>query len=123
MAEEKPLGDVIRDARVTAGMSLRDFAKALDKTPSYLSDIENNRRVPAEPVLRDIVRVLPLDYDDLMARAGRFGEQAVRYMMRTPGAGVLMRKLSDANASSEFLEKLTKLTDEAANEEKKESGQ
>jgi len=123
MAEEKPLGDVIRDARVTAGMSLRDFAKALAKTPSYLSDIENNRRVPAEPVLRDIVRVLPLDYDDLMARAGRFGEQAVRYMMRTPGAGVLMRKLSDANASSEFLEKLTKLTDEAANEEKKESGQ
>jgi transcriptional regulator with XRE-family HTH domain len=123
MAEEKPLGDVIRDARVSAGMSLRDFAKALNKTPSYLSDIENNRRVPAEPVLRDIVGVLPLDYDDLMARAGRFGEHAVRYMMRTPGAGVLMRKLSDANASSEFLEKLTKLTDEAANEEKKESGQ
>ncbi len=123
MAEEKPLGDVIRGARVAAGMSLRDFAKALDKTPSYLSDIENNRRVPAEPVLRDIVRVLPLDYDDLMARAGRFGEQATRYMMRTPGAGVLMRKLSDANASSEFLEKLTKLTEEAADQEKKESGQ
>jgi hypothetical protein len=33
-------------------------------------------------------------------------------MMRTPAAGVLMRKLSDANAPSDFVERLGQLADE-----------
>ena len=115
----KSLGDVIREARNANQRSLRDLAKTLGITPSYLSDIENNRRVPAEPVLRSIGHVLGLDYDDIMARAGRFGENAVRYMMRTPAAGVLMRKLSEANAPSELIEKLSdQVTDDTVGKNK-----
>ncbi len=107
----KSLGEVLHDARVAQDWSLRDLAKKLDKTPSYLSDIENDRRIPAEDTLADLARLLKVDFDDLMARAGRFGDDAVRYMMRTPAAGVLLRKLADMNASPEVVDKFIKDAD------------
>lgn len=100
------IGDVIRGARTKLGFSLRDVTGQLDITPSYLCDIENNRRVPSEDVLRQIADLLKLDYDDLMARAGRFGADAIRYMQRTPSAGVLLRRLAQAKAPRETVEKL-----------------
>jgi transcriptional regulator with XRE-family HTH domain len=109
---EKTLGNSIREARISKGLGLRELARRIEKTPSYLSDIENDRRVPAEDVLRTIARHLELDFDDLMARAGRLGNEALRYMSRTPAAGVLMRKLSAANAPSDLVEKLSKQVDE-----------
>jgi ribosome-binding protein aMBF1 (putative translation factor) len=104
----KSLGEVIREARVAKGLGLRELARNATMTPSYLSDIENDRRVPAEEVLRTIGRHLDLGFDDLMARAGRLGDEAMRYMSRTPAVGVLMRKLSAANAPAEIVEKLAK---------------
>jgi transcriptional regulator with XRE-family HTH domain len=109
--ENKTIGDVIHDARAKLNLSLRDVTKKLDITPSYLSDIENNRRVPSEAVLGKLAKLLQLDYDDLMARAGRFGEDAVRYMMRTPAVGVLFRRLAEGKASGETVEKLLRLAD------------
>ena len=50
----KTLGEVIRDARVAAGQSLHKFARTLGMTPSYQSDIENDRRIPSEEVLKRI---------------------------------------------------------------------
>lgn len=108
----KSLGDVIREARDKKDLSLRDLAKKLDKTPSYLSDIENDRRIPAEDMLQDLARLLDLDFDDLMARAGRLGEGAVRYMMKTPAAGMLFRKVSAHNLQEEQLKQLAAQVDE-----------
>jgi len=81
-------------------------------TPSYLSDIENDRRIPAEDILRKFGRQLDLDFDDLMARAGRLGEGTIRYMSRTPAAGVLFRKLSEENTTEDVIEKLSETLDE-----------
>lgn len=105
------LGDLVREARVRKELGLRELARRLKKTPSYLSDIENDRRVPAEDMLRDLARLLELDFDDLMARAGRLGDDALRYLTKNPAAGVLMRKLSAANASPDLVEKLTREVD------------
>ena len=107
--DNKTIGDLIHEARAKKNLSLRDVTKKLDMTPSYLSDIENNRRVPSEEVLGKLANFLHLDYNDLMARAGRFGEDAVRYMMRTPAAGVLLRRLAEAKASDQTVERLLKL--------------
>lgn len=100
------LGDVIREARVQQGKTLRTLAKELEITPSYLSDIENDRRVPAEPVLREIARRLDLNFDDLMGLAGRFGEQAERYVRRQPLAGQLFRRIAQANLDQETIRRL-----------------
>lgn len=108
---EKTLGDVIREARTAKG-SQREFAKQLGITPSYMNDIENDRRVPAEDVLGDIARLLGLDFDVLMARAGRLGAAAERYMRRHPTAGVLFRLISQANLPAEDLAKLLRKAEE-----------
>jgi transcriptional regulator with XRE-family HTH domain len=105
------LGDRVRHARVTAGWSLRDLAKRLTKTPSYLSDIENDRRVPSEETLADLARILELDFDELMAAAGRFGDDTDRYLRRQPTAGVLMRRLTQHNLDRSALESLLKQAD------------
>jgi transcriptional regulator with XRE-family HTH domain len=111
--DSKSLGDLIREARTPKG-SLRDFAKRLDITPSYLSDIENDRRIPAEEVLRRIAELLKLDFDELMAKAGRFGEEAERYMRKHPTVGVLFRKLSDSKTPDDDLAKLLRKAEELA---------
>jgi transcriptional regulator with XRE-family HTH domain len=94
MAEET-LGDRIRKARVGLGLGLRALAQDVSVSPSYVSDIENDRRIPSEEVLRSIGDRLELDFDDLMALAGRFGDEADRYLRRTPAAGRLFRQLSE----------------------------
>ncbi len=108
---DRSLGDVIRDARVAREFTLRTLADRVGKTPSYLSDIENERRIPAEDVLRLLADVLRLDFDDLMARAGRLGDQAERYLKRTPAAGVLFRRLSQENATPQQIEELLRKLD------------
>jgi transcriptional regulator with XRE-family HTH domain len=119
--ETRTLGEVIRDARVEAGRSLRDLARALGITPSYQSDIENDRRVPSEEVLQKTAEELKLNYEALMALGGRFGEDAQRYLRKHPAAGTLFRKLTDENASEEELRALLRRLDELR--KKKEEGQ
>src|SRR5437868_625568 len=91
----RSLGEVLRDARAGADLSLRELAKKLSITASYISDIENDRRVPSEEVLQQLAATLKLEFDNLMALAGRVGDDAERYLRNHPTAGVLFRKISD----------------------------
>jgi transcriptional regulator with XRE-family HTH domain len=100
------LGEVVRRKRIEVNISLRDLAKKLELAPSYLSDIENNRRVPSEDVLQRLAAELGLKVDDLMARAGRFGDDAERYIKQHPAAGVLFRRISDKRLQDGDLKKL-----------------
>jgi transcriptional regulator with XRE-family HTH domain len=102
MADRQTLGDVIREARVTH-MSLRELARRLGVTPSYVSDIENNRRVPSEDVLRRIADELMLGFGDLVARAGRIGIDAERYLRETPAATTLFRRITEEKLTDEEL--------------------
>lgn len=105
----KTLGDTVRDARVEKKkLGLREAAKSLDIAPSYLSDIETDRRAPSDDVLRRLADVLDLDFDDLMARSGRVGERAERLLKREPAAGVLFRRLAETGATGDDLERLLK---------------
>ena len=108
----KTLGEVIRDARVAAGRSLREFAKTVGITPSYQSDIEYDRRIPSADVLKKMAGLLGLDFEELMALGGRFGEDAERYLRRHPTAGALFRKLSETNAPENVLRKMLKEAEE-----------
>jgi len=119
------LGDEIREARVRAGKRLRPFAEELQLAPSYLSDIENDRRVPSEEVMKRIASKLGLDFGDLMALAGRFGEEAERYIKKNPAAGVLFRRISQSNLREEQLKKLLEVTErmKSTGEQKGEEGE
>ena len=78
----------------------------MEITPSYLSDIENDRRVPAEEVLKTIAKELELPFDELMALGGRLDEQTEEYLKRQPTAGVLFRRISARKLGVEDLKKL-----------------
>lgn len=108
MADKQTLGDFIKDKRVGLDMRLRELARRLDVTPSYVSDIENDRRVPSEDVLRRIAVELELDPDDLVARSGRIGTDAERYLRQTPAATTLFRRISEEKLTDEELHGLLK---------------
>ena len=100
------VGDIINESRVTKRLGLRALARELNITASYLSDIENDRRVPSETVLRDMARVLELDFDQLMQEAGRLGEGTEQYLRDNQLAGTLFRRIARSQLDREALEKL-----------------
>jgi transcriptional regulator with XRE-family HTH domain len=108
---EETLGEHLRQARLDKDLGLRELAKELGITPSYLSDIESDRRVPSEDVLRVMSERLDLDFDELMARAARFGEDAERYLKRHPAAAALFRKIADQRLSDDQLKQLLSSVD------------
>ena len=89
----KTLGATIQEARM-ARHKLREFARLLDVSPTHLSDVENDRRVPSEDLLSQIAEHLELDLDKLMAAAGRIPEDTRRFMAKNPEAASLFRKVS-----------------------------
>ena len=103
------LGDEINKARVGKKLGLRALARQLEIAPSYLSDIENDRRVPSEAVLLKMSQLLDLDFDMLMQQAGRLGEDAEQYLRQHQLAGQLFRRIAKSQLDPEALNKL--LTD------------
>lgn len=114
------LGDVINEARLDKRLSLRALARELAIVPSYLSDIENDRRIPSETVLRKISQVLDLDFDRLMQEAGRLGEHAEQYLRDNQLAGQLFRRIASSQLDTKALEELLNSLEQIETEEEHE---
>ena len=106
------VGDIINEARVRKRLGLRALARELEIAPSYLSDIENDRRVPSEAVLHEMARVLELDFDHLMQEAGRLGEGEEQYYRQNELAGQLFRRIARSQLDQEALRKLMSTVEE-----------
>ena len=70
------LGGKLRLARQQAGLSLRELARQLSVSPSFLSQMENGKSQPSVATLYSIAQVLEVSIDELFhtsddARAGR----------------------------------------------------
>jgi transcriptional regulator with XRE-family HTH domain len=122
-ASPPTLGQQIRDARVAAELSLRALARQLEIAPSYMNDIENDRRVPSEAVLLRIASALGLDSDRLLAAAGRVGEGAQEYIKANPTAGVLFRRVSDAGLDEKGLKRLLEQAEEMITKRDEHTGE
>jgi transcriptional regulator with XRE-family HTH domain len=73
------LGDIIRQQRELAELSMRQFAELAGISNPYLSQIERGLRAPSEQVLDAIARTLKVSSDTLYEQAGvdpRAGEGA-----------------------------------------------
>jgi DNA-binding XRE family transcriptional regulator/mannose-6-phosphate isomerase-like protein (cupin superfamily) len=60
-----PLGARLRDERQKAGMSLRELARRLGVSPSFVSQIENGKSSPSVATLYSIAQVLGTSIDSL----------------------------------------------------------
>jgi transcriptional regulator with XRE-family HTH domain len=65
-----PLGEIIRQQRELAAMSMRQFAELAGISNPYLSQIERGLRAPSEQVLDGIANALQVSADTLYEQAG-----------------------------------------------------
>jgi transcriptional regulator with XRE-family HTH domain len=72
MAARAPgsLGEIIRQQRELAEMSMRQFAEVAGISNPYLSQIERGLRAPSEQVLEGIAGALKISSDALYKQAG-----------------------------------------------------
>lgn len=98
MKTEKTLGSEIQRLREEAGYTLRGFAKAVEISAAFLSDIERDRRRPSEEVLRRIVDRLPgTKYEDLDRLNTKLEQDIQRMVAETPEARQLLRTVLDSH--------------------------
>jgi transcriptional regulator with XRE-family HTH domain len=71
---------------------LRELARQLKYTASYLSKVERDVLVPGEDVLLGYARRLALDSDEVLARAHRLPRDVAAILMQRPGLLRLIRE-------------------------------
>lgn len=59
-------GEIVRQRRIEKGFTLRGFAKVINISASYLSDIELGKSQPAVPILISIVKALDCPIQELI---------------------------------------------------------
>jgi len=78
-------GALVRRAREGKEIGLREMAKMIGVSPTYLSKIERDEfPPPAEDRVRAIAQVIGCDADDLLARAGRVSSDITDIIKRHP---------------------------------------
>ena len=99
-------GQTVKNARLEAKYSLRGLAAEVGVSPSYISDIENNRRVPSEAVIKTLAGKLNTSMESLMCIAGRLGTRAEDYIKQEPLALALVRELARVEATEDQIMEL-----------------
>jgi transcriptional regulator with XRE-family HTH domain len=84
MAEEK-FGAFVRHEREARDIGLREMAKMIGVSPTYLSKIERDEfPPPAEDKVKAIAQIIGFDADDLLARAGRVASDLSDIIKKRP---------------------------------------
>jgi HTH-type transcriptional regulator, competence development regulator len=78
-------GTLIRQERLARGFPLRQMAKTIGISPTYLSKIEREQfPPPAEDKVKDIAALFGWDPDELLAQADRVASDLIEIIKRAP---------------------------------------
>ena len=115
------IGPYIRRRRDELDLSLREFAKKLDCSPAFISDIELGRRHPSDKVLVEMARVLKVKAEELRDMDVRAPiDEIKRVTQNDPTFALAFRTVLDKNISAEeLLEFVRKKEDEKKGKGKK----
>jgi transcriptional regulator with XRE-family HTH domain len=84
MSETK-FGAFVRREREAKEIGLREMAKMIGVSPTYLSKVERDEfPPPAEDKVKAIAKIIGCDADDLLARAGRVSTDVSDIIKRRP---------------------------------------
>lgn len=98
------LGAFVRRIRDERDMSLREFARRIDCTPPFVSDLEHGRRHPSYEVLKVIAKVLSVSEDELRKRDVRAPiDDIKRVTQADPKFAMAFRTVIDKNISADDL--------------------
>ena len=103
-------GAFIRRERLAREIGLRQMAKMIGVSPTYLSKVERAQdAAPAEDRVRAIAQILECDPDELLAMAGRVPSDLTEIIKRQPvEVSALLRTVKGLHA-----EDIARLTQEA----------
>ena len=103
--------------REAKGIGLREMAKKIGVSPTYLSKVERDEfPPPAEDKVRAIAKIIECDADDLLARAGRVSSDITDIIKRHPvQLAALLRTTKGLTA-----EDIARLTREAQQRKRQE---
>jgi ribosome-binding protein aMBF1 (putative translation factor) len=84
MSGEK-FGEFVRRERVAKEIGLREMAKMIGVSPTYLSKVERDEFAPpTEDKVKAIAQIIGCDVDELLARAGRVASDLSDIIKRHP---------------------------------------
>jgi transcriptional regulator with XRE-family HTH domain len=85
MLVREKFGAFIRGEREAREIGLREMAKMIGVSPTYLSKVERDEfPPPAEGKVKAIAKIIQCDSDDLLARAGRVSTDISDIIKRHP---------------------------------------
>ena len=94
--DDRTLGDRIRELRLGKGLSLRQLARRVEKSPPFISDVELGRRFPSPGVLSAIATELGVDPAELRRYDHRESMSTLKHLAQTnPRWGVALRTAAD----------------------------
>ena len=100
----KTLGEKIRELREKQDLSVREFAKKLNMSAAFWSDVELGRRYPSDEVLAKAAEVLKEKFDELKKYDARpVGHELKRIATSNPAMGLALRKVVNEGVSPEDL--------------------
>jgi transcriptional regulator with XRE-family HTH domain len=98
------LGSYMRRRRDELDISLREFAKQLDCSAAFISDIELGKRNPSEKVLAEIARVLQVKVQTLEEMDVRAPIEDIKRLTQSdPRFALAFRTMIDKKVSAEEL--------------------
>jgi transcriptional regulator with XRE-family HTH domain len=82
---KEKFGEFVRRGREAKELGLREMAKMIHVSPTYLSKIERDEfPPPAEDKVKAIAKIIGCDVDELLARAGRVASDLSEIIKRHP---------------------------------------
>ncbi len=105
-------GSLLKQLRLEAGIGLRELAKMIGKSPSYLSEIESGHaHAPSAEMILDIAHALGGHKNELLAAASKMDPQLTDYVAHQPEAADFLRKAQEYGFDKEDWQKLDQLAE------------
>ena len=105
-------GKKIRDLRVNSELGLRELARLINKSPGYLSDVEQDKvPPPSEDVILKIAAALDVDKKELLIVAQKMDPEISSYVAQDPEAADFLRMAKEKEFDSDDWEKLSQLAE------------
>ncbi len=107
-------GKKLRDLRIQADVGLRELARLIEKSPGYISDVEQDHvPPPSEDVILKISVALNVDKKELLTAAQKMDPEISRYVAREPEVADFLRLAREKKFDSEDWDTLAKLAEAA----------
>jgi transcriptional regulator with XRE-family HTH domain len=105
-------GKTLRRFRMQSGNGLRELARLIDKSPGYLSDVEqDNVPPPSEEVIVNIAAALNVDKNQLLLAAHKMDPELSHYIAEEPQAADFLRMAKEKEFKGTDWEKLSQFAE------------